>query len=66
MDLDHFVAYLLLEHHLGAMVNFCEVKSGLVQESLDVFKLRVVFVFVFNFSIKRLSQLLGCLLNQIV
>ena len=52
LHLYDLVAYLLPEAHINAFGLFTELKSTLIQECLNVLKLRVVVIFVLYFFLK--------------
>ena len=53
------VSYLLREGHGSTRISLSEFEARVLEESLDVFKLVVVLIFVFDLVVKCLVQLLN-------
>ena len=61
VDLDDFVADLLLQGHEDAIRLLVEREARLVQECLNVLKLRIILVFVLDLLLKRPVELLSAI-----
>ena len=59
MNFHHFVTDVLRKGHVEPIFLLLELEARFREESLDVFKLGVIFMFVFDFAVKGFCQFLS-------